>query len=277
MVGSRVGQTHGRMQPMSSILGRAFSRLLESTPNYVEVTAVLAVALIGRILLLPHLWKGGSQACAAAALLVSVFLYACVDKGNLFTYLGWVRLRHRLWWLYALTGGLLGALVVIWIVRVAGLSLGTDAPGKLLYGVTVGPIVEEVVFRGAAFSVIYVTASSISGLAQWRIALSVTVSSLLFAFAHTTIIGIPWLVFFGMGTLYALLRWRSNSTATAALMHATYNAVIALAMLQASFDLTEFPTCFTHSSLTFNHRASAVVENNPTVGSVLKLIRQSQR
>jgi membrane protease YdiL (CAAX protease family) len=129
-----------------------------------------------------------------------------VDIGNLFTYIGWLRLLHRLWWLYALTGGLLGALVVIWIVRVAGLSLGTDAPGKLLYGVTVGPIVEELVFRGAAFSVIYVTASSISGLAQWRITLSVTVSSLLFAFAHTTIIGIPWLVFFGMGTLYALLR-----------------------------------------------------------------------
>jgi membrane protease YdiL (CAAX protease family) len=49
--------------------------------------------------------------------------------------------------------------------------------------------------------------------------------------AHTTLIGIPWLVFFGMGMLYALLRWRSNSTAAAALMHATYKAVIAYAML----------------------------------------------
>jgi hypothetical protein len=60
------------------------------------------------------------------------------------------------------TGGLVAALVVIWIIRVAGLSLGTDAPGRLLYGVTVGPIVEEVIFRGAAFSVIYATASSIT-------------------------------------------------------------------------------------------------------------------
>jgi hypothetical protein len=59
------------------LLRRAFSRLLESTPNYVEVTAVLAVALIGRILLLPNLWKGGSQACVAAALLVAVF-YLCL-------------------------------------------------------------------------------------------------------------------------------------------------------------------------------------------------------
>jgi hypothetical protein len=40
-------------------------------------------------------------------------------------------------------------------------------------------------------------------------------------------------LFFGTGTLYAMMRWRSNSTATAALMHATYNGMIALAMLHA--------------------------------------------
>jgi membrane protease YdiL (CAAX protease family) len=118
------------------------------------------------------------------------------------------------------------------MIRITGLSLGTDAPGRLLYGITVGPIVEEVIFRGAAFSVIYVTASSIGGLANSRIALSIAVSSLLFALAHTTLIGIQWIVFFGMGMLYALLRWRSNSTAAAALMHATYNAVIACVMLR---------------------------------------------
>jgi membrane protease YdiL (CAAX protease family) len=232
MVGSRVGQTHARMQPMPSLLRRAFSRLLESTPNYIEVTAVLAVGLIGRLLLLPTLWKARPGACVGAALLVSTLLYACVEKGQLFAYLCWINPRHRLWWVYALTGGILGALAVIWVVRFAGLSLGTDAPGRLLYGVTIGPIVEEVVFRGAAFSAVYVTASSISGLAQWRITLSVTVSSLLFALAHTTLIGIPWIVFFGMGMWYALLRWRSNSTAAAALMHATYNAVIACVMLR---------------------------------------------
>ena len=231
MVGSRVGQTHARMQPMASLPRRAFSRLLESTPNYIEVTAVLAVALIGRLLLLPNIWKTSPQACVASALLASVLLHACLDKGRLFNYIGWIHPLRRFWWTYAVTGGLVAALVVIWMTRIAGLSLGTDAPGRLLYGVTVGPIMEEVIFRGAAFSIIYVTASSISALAQWWTALSIAASSVLFASAHTTIIGIPWLVFFGMGMLYALLRWRSNSTATAALMHATYNAVIAYAML----------------------------------------------
>jgi membrane protease YdiL (CAAX protease family) len=190
MVGSRVGQTRARMQPMSSLLRRAFSRLLESTPNYVEVTAVLAVALIARLLYLPDIWKASPQACVAAALLVSVLLYACVEKGQLFAYLGWIRPRHRIWWAYVPTVGILGALVVIWIIRVAGLSPGTDAPGRLLYGVTVGPIMEEVIFRGAAFSIIYVTARSISALAQWWTALSIAASSALFALAHTTMIGI---------------------------------------------------------------------------------------
>ena len=105
---------------------------------------------------------------------------------------------------------------------------------KLLYGASVGPIIEEVVFRGAAFSVIYVTACSIKLLAHWRIGLSTVGSSLLFVWCHTRAIGIPWMVIFSMGVAYALLRWRSNSAATSALMHATYNCVIAIAMIHAA-------------------------------------------
>jgi membrane protease YdiL (CAAX protease family) len=78
-----------------------------------------------------------------------------------------------------------------------------------------------------------VTAASIKRFLRLRLAIAVILSSLLFAVAHTRPMGIPWLVFFGMGALYALLRWQSNSTAAAALMHAAYNSVIALAMLRA--------------------------------------------
>jgi len=120
MVGSRVGQTHARMQPMASLLERAFSRLLESTPNYIEVTAVLVVALVGRLLLLPDIWKTSPQACVASALLASVLLHACLDKGRLFTYFGWIHPRRRFWWTYAVTGGLIAALIVIWMIRIAG-------------------------------------------------------------------------------------------------------------------------------------------------------------
>lgn len=113
------------------------------------------------------------------------------------------------------------------------MSLGAASRERLLYGVTLGPILEELLFRGAAFSVIYVTACPVKNRARLQIALAIVGSSLFFALAHTKTIGIPLLLFFGPGTLYAMMRWRSNSTATAALMHATYNAVIALAMLHA--------------------------------------------
>jgi membrane protease YdiL (CAAX protease family) len=69
------------------------------------------------------------------------------------------------------------------------------------------------------------------GLRRLRIALPIALTSLLFAWSHTRIIGLTWLVLLGMGVVYALVRWQSNSTATSALMHATYNAVVTLAML----------------------------------------------
>jgi membrane protease YdiL (CAAX protease family) len=216
---------------MTSRLQRAVSRLLDSSPNYVEITALLATALAGRLLFLPVFWKVSSQACVAVALFVSILVYACVDRGQLFAYFGWVHPRRRIFWLYALIAGAAAAALVIAILHAEHTPLGHTSPATLPYGVTIGPIIEEILFRGAAFSVIYVTAASIKGLLGLRLAIAIVFSSLLFALAHTRTTGIPWLVFFGMGTLYALLRWRSNSTAAAALMHATYNAVIALAML----------------------------------------------
>jgi membrane protease YdiL (CAAX protease family) len=217
---------------MSSLLRRAFSRLLESTPNYIEVTAVLAVALIARLLYLPDIWKASPQPCVVAALFVSVSLYVCVDRGRLSTYFGWAKPPRLVFWLYALLSGVLAAIVVLSVVRIAHMSLGAASRETLLYGVTLGPILEELIFRGAAFSVIYVIASS-KTLARLQIALAIIGSSLLFALAHTKTVGIPLLLFFGTGSLYAMMRWRSNSTATAALMHATYNGMIALAMLHA--------------------------------------------
>jgi membrane protease YdiL (CAAX protease family) len=170
----------------------------------------------------------------AAALFVSVLVYACIDRGQLFAYFGWVHPRRRIFWLYALIAGVAAAALVIAILHVEHTSLGQTSPTTLLYGVTIGPIIEEILFRGAAFSVIYVIAASIKALLRPRLAIAIVLlSSLLFAVAHTRTIGISWLVFFGMGALYALLPCQSNSTAATALMHATYNAVIALAMLHA--------------------------------------------
>jgi hypothetical protein len=50
-------------------------------------------------------------------------------------------------------------------MRITGNSLGVAPSSELLYGVTIGPIIEEVIYRGAAFSVIYISACSVAGLA----------------------------------------------------------------------------------------------------------------
>jgi hypothetical protein len=121
----------------------------------VEVAAVLTCALTARLLFVPRFWRATPGGSTAGALVVSVFLYACVDKGQLFSYLGWRRPRWPVYWLVAPVAGAAAAFSVIWIVRHTGLGLGTDIPFRLLYGITMGPILEEILFRGAAFSIIY--------------------------------------------------------------------------------------------------------------------------
>jgi membrane protease YdiL (CAAX protease family) len=196
------------------------------------VTALLSIAVYARLLHAHFFWNASVQPRVAASLTVTLFLYGCICKGQILDYLGWGKLRRRAYWFYAVAGGSLCALLVIELMRTSGNSLAVAPPGELLYGVTIGPIIEEAIYRGAAFSVINVTACSVAGLAKLRIALAIALSSLLFAWSHTRTMGLPWLLIFAMGIAYALMRWRSNSTAITALMHAMYNAVIALAMLR---------------------------------------------
>ena len=151
---------------MTSRLQRAVSRLLASSPSYVEITALLATALAARVLFLPGFWNVGPQACVAVALFVSILVYACLDRGQLFAYFGWVHPRRRIFWLHALFAGAAAAALVIAILHAEHTPLGQTSPATLLYGVTIGPIIEEILFRGAAFSVIYVTAAIDQGASQ---------------------------------------------------------------------------------------------------------------
>ena len=219
---------------MSTVLKRTTAKLLASSPNYLEVTSLIALAVVSRILFEPLFWSFSPRMCVAVASVAVVVLYACLGKGQISTYLGWVAPRRNVYWLYAVLGRGTGAAAALLLLRDTGLSVGSAPGGELLYGASLGPIIEEIVFRGAAFSVIYVTACSSKLLLRWRIGLAVVLTSLLFVWCHTRSIGIPWIVIFSMGIAYALLRWRSNSTAAAALMHATYNGVIAIAMLHAA-------------------------------------------
>jgi membrane protease YdiL (CAAX protease family) len=218
----------------STLFARTSAKLLNSTPNYLEVTAIIGLALATRLLWAPILWQYGATAITPIAIVITIFLYGCLGHGNLFQYVGWVKPRRRVFWINAIVGGIAGAIGTISIMHLAGVSLGSAPTGALMFGLTVGPIVEEIIYRGAAFSAIYVTASSSKWLASARIALSIFVSSLLFALSHGLHLSLRILLIFGMGLGYGTLRWRSNSTAASALMHLSYNSVITLAMLFTS-------------------------------------------
>jgi len=133
--------------------------------------------------------------------------------------------------IYGALAGVLLADFALVVLRLTHTPLGQSSGNKLFYGFTVGPILEEIIYRGAGFSVIYAMACSLRLAMHWRIALAVIVTSLLFVVSHTLVVGIPWLIILMMGLSYGLMRWRSNSTAVTAVMHASYNLLIAAAMI----------------------------------------------
>jgi membrane protease YdiL (CAAX protease family) len=218
----------------STLFARTSAKLLHSTPNYLEVTAIIGLALATRLLWSPILWQHGATAITPIAVVITILLYGCLGHGKLFEYVGWVKPRQRVFWINAILSGVAGAIATISIMHLARVSLGSAPTGELMFGLTVGPIVEEMVYRGAAFSAIYVTAGSSKWLTSARIVVSIFVSALLFALSHGLHLSLRTLLIFGMGLGYGTLRWRSNSTAASALMHLSYNAVIALAMLFTS-------------------------------------------
>ena len=93
-------------------------------------------------------------------------------------------------------------------------------------GITLGPLMEEAVFRGYLF-----------GLAEWGLRKRVPHASWIvgiaiaavFALCHLPKAGITGLqigVIFMMGVVYAWLRIKSNSTTSPFLAHSAYNAII---------------------------------------------------
>jgi hypothetical protein len=139
---------------MTSVLARTSSRLLVSAPNYIEVTALLSSAVYARLLQARFFWTASVQPRVATSLTVTLFLYACIGKGQIFQHLGWRKPRRPAYWLYGIAGGSTCAFLVIELVRITGNSLGAASPSAQLYGVTIGPIIEESIYRGAGFSVI---------------------------------------------------------------------------------------------------------------------------
>jgi membrane protease YdiL (CAAX protease family) len=141
--------------------------------------------------------------------------------------LGWVAPRAKGFWLYGVVAGGVASAAVWGIARLSHLSLGgVPPPNVLLLASSSGPIVEEMLFRGLLFWVIFEllrrrgVSKSVAGVT------TVLLIAVCFALAHTDRIGIRFFATILTGITFGWMRVQSGSTAAAAVMHAVYNLVL---------------------------------------------------
>ena len=96
-------------------------------------------------------------------------------------------------------------------------------------GITLGPLMEEAIFRGYLFGVVEWGLRKRVPQARW---VAGTAIATVFALCHipkTGITGLQIGVIFMMGVVYAWLRIKSNSTTSPFVAHSAYNAIIFVA------------------------------------------------
>jgi membrane protease YdiL (CAAX protease family) len=141
--------------------------------------------------------------------------------------LGWVAPRAKGFWLYGVVAGGVASVAVWGIARLFHLSLGgVPRPNVLLLASSSGPILEEMLFRGLLFWVIFELLLRRGVSKSAASVTTVLLTAVCFALAHTDRIGIRFFATILTGITFGWMRVQSGSTAAAAVMHAVYNFVL---------------------------------------------------
>jgi membrane protease YdiL (CAAX protease family) len=155
------------------------------------------------------------------------------------TSLGWVRFRDRFWQhvvsgvALALAIGFLGALLRTPDLDTPMKRLLSDRLSVILIGVaaaTVGPLCEELAFRGFVQPILVRSLGAAPGI---------VLTALPFALLHGPEYAWSWrhvLLIATAGCSFGWIRYRTGSTAAAAVMHAAYNSTFFAAMLISGKD-----------------------------------------
>lgn len=125
--------------------------------------------------------------------------------------------------------GIIAGVVVFLVGTLAHQNMKMGHEWKLIaLQVTLGPVLEEIVFRGYLFAFLAWCLSRI-GSREGRNRLIVGIAAIVFALVHLAQPGVSWLEIACItctGTLYGWIRCRSGSTVGAAVSHATYNLTL---------------------------------------------------
>lgn len=95
-----------------------------------------------------------------------------------------------------------------------------STPELVIIVVITGPLIEELIFRGAFFS----------AAARWRVWAAVFFPSLIWGALHFEDGGLTMALFFVAGVILAMLRWKSGSIYIPLCLHSVDNLVVVLAL-----------------------------------------------
>lgn len=166
---------------------------------------------------------------AVGTVMFLIFAVANLDR------LEGLGLEHARWrsvagrtWALAVTSGFVAGLIIFWIADVSGEGMKLSDDRKLmLLQVTLGPALEEIVFRGYLFALV------LWGLARIRMSrwdwCVVAIAAVLFAVVHLAQPGVSWVQAVCItctGAIYGLVRYASGSAVPAAASHAAYNLTL---------------------------------------------------
>jgi len=118
--------------------------------------------------------------------------------------------------------------LVVMIALLSRQAVGVDSGwNKIVLAVVLGPVVEEVVFRGYCMTaVLHLTRVRTGARRNW---VAVCAVALIFMVAHSGRLGVTPVqlcCIAGTGTLYGIIRIRQQSTIAAVLAHGCYNLAL---------------------------------------------------
>jgi membrane protease YdiL (CAAX protease family) len=159
-------------------------------------------------------------------LLLLTYGYRVFGKTLWLRRLGWVSPRQGFWFYGVLAGVASGA--AAWsIATFFHESLGSvPPPHRVLLAIAAGPLLEEMLFRGLLFWLVFELLSRRGVSRVVALRATVLVIAVGFAFSHIGRTGLSLYTTILTGTAFGWMRAQSGSTAAAALIHAVYNLVL---------------------------------------------------
>ena len=159
-------------------------------------------------------------------LLLLAYGYRVLGKTPWLRRLGWMSPRKG-FWLYGVLAGVASGAAVWSIARFFHESLGSvPPPHRVLLAIASGPMLEEMLFRGLLFWLVFELLSRRGVSRVAALSATVLVIAVGFAFSHIGRTGLSLYTTILTGIAFGWMRAQSGSTAPAALMHAVYNLML---------------------------------------------------